>query len=85
MKHYCLLLGFLLLIALTPAQAKDRLKLETTIIKGNKEMPQIVYIIPWKDMKQQRAQEQTLVLHSLFGDLFDPVRLDSPELTPTSR
>ena len=71
-------LAFIIPIALfvsviTTAMAKDRLKLETTIIKGNKEMPQIVYIVPWKDMKQNQKKEQTLVLHSLFGDLFDPM------------
>jgi hypothetical protein len=59
----------------SPASAKDRLKLETTIIKGNKEMPQIVYIVPWKDLKEKNQQEQTLVLHSLFGDLFDPMSM----------
>lgn len=61
----------------TTTQAKDRLKLDTTIIKGNTEMPQIVYIVPWKDTHQQAQKEQTLVLHSLFGDLFDPVNVDA--------
>lgn len=65
----------LLAFALPVAQAKDRIKLETTIIKGNKEMPQIVYIVPWKDMKTHSQKEQTLVLHSLFGDLFKPVHV----------
>lgn len=54
-------------------QAADRLELETTFIKGNTEMPQIIYIVPWQDMKQEKHKEQTLVLHSLFGDLFEPV------------
>jgi hypothetical protein len=53
--------------------ARDRIRLETTVIKGNREMPQIVYIVPWKDMKNQGQKEQTLVLHSLFGDTFNPV------------
>jgi len=55
------------------AQAADRLELQTTFIKGNTEMPQIIYIVPWQDMKQEKNKEQTLVLHSLFGDLFEPV------------
>ena len=63
-----------------PVYAKDKLKLDTTIIKGNKEMPQIVYIVPWKEMKEKKNQDQTLVLHSLFGDLYDPVRADSDKL-----
>ncbi|MBI1425478.1 MAG: hypothetical protein GC149_18740 [Gammaproteobacteria bacterium] len=63
-----------------PVCAKDKLKLDTTIIKGNKEMPQIVYIVPWKEMKEKKSQDQTLVLHSLFGDLYDPVSANSDKL-----
>lgn len=56
------------------ALAQERLELESIYIKGsNKEFPQILYIVPWKDMKLKGHREQTLVLHSLFGDLFDPV------------
>jgi len=56
--------------------AGDWLELETTFIKGNIEMPQIIYIVPWqdsKDSKEDAHKDQTLVLHSLFGDLFEPV------------
>lgn len=53
--------------------AQDRVELESIFIKGNKEFPQILYIVPWKDMKTKDHKEQTLVLHSLFGNLFDPV------------
>jgi hypothetical protein len=57
------------------AMAQDRVEIESIVIKGNKEFPQIIYIVPWKDMKTKGQKEQTLVLHSLFGDLFDPVDL----------
>ena len=57
----------------TVATAQDRVEIESIVIKGNKEFPQILYIVPWKDMKSKGNKEQTLVLHSLFGDLFDPV------------
>lgn len=53
--------------------AQDRVELESIYIKGNKEFPQVLYIVPWKDMKTNDLREQTLILHSLFGDLFDPV------------
>ncbi len=56
--------------------AEDRLELETTFIKGNKELPQILYVVPWKDVKSSRKKEQKIVLYSLFGDLFDPVNPD---------
>jgi len=57
----------------TLATAQERVEIESIVIKGNKEFPQILYIVPWKDMKTKGQKEQTLVLHSLFGDLFDPV------------
>jgi uncharacterized membrane protein (UPF0127 family) len=55
------------------AMAQDQVELESIFIKGNKEFPQILYIVPWKDMKPEDHRGQTLVLHSLFGGLFDPV------------
>jgi len=53
--------------------ADDEVELETTFIKGNKELPQILYIVPWKEIKEKKGKEKILVLHSLFGDAFDPV------------
>lgn len=53
--------------------AEDEIELRTTTIKGNKELPKILYVVPWKDIKRTKKAERKLVLHSLFGDLFDPV------------
>ncbi len=53
--------------------AEDRIELKTTTIKSNKELPRVLYIVPWKDVKTTARPKQELVLHSLFGDLFDPV------------
>ena len=66
----------LCIISVAPVQAEDRLELETTFIKGNKEMPQILYVVPWKDIKNSKKKEQQIVLYSLFGDLFEPVNPD---------
>lgn len=84
--------GTLLLLGLFPvAWAQDRVELESIYIKGsNKEFPQILYIVPWKDMKLKGHREQTLVLHSLFGDLFDPVygeidMRETPVQTPVQK
>ena len=64
----------LLILALAnPATAEDRIILEITTIKGNEELPKILYIVPWKEISASKSEEQKLVLHSLFGDLFDPV------------
>ncbi len=51
----------------------DEVELETTFIKGNKELPQVLYIVPWKEVKKEKGKKKVLVLHSLFGDAFDPV------------
>lgn len=82
MKHFILLIN-LCFISVTSIYAADRLELETTFIKGNKELPQILYVVPWKDVKSTRKKEQQIVLYSLFGDLFDPVNPDelSHEIT----
>ena len=64
--------GFFLCVPVLVA-AQDRIELETTTIKGNKELPRVLYIVPWQDVTPTRKPEQELVLHSLFGDLFDPV------------
>lgn len=70
---YLLYVAFLFLIPILNIYAEDRLELETTFIKGNKELPQIIYIVPWKDIKSTRKKPQKIVLYSLFGDLFEPV------------
>ena len=62
----------------TSTQAQDEIELETTIIKGNSELPQILYVVPWQDAINKNTPEQKLVLHSLFGDLFDPVTPPAP-------
>ena len=56
-----------------PSYAEDTIELRTTTIKGNKELPKILYVVPWKDIKKSKKAERKLVLHSLFGDLFNPV------------
>jgi len=75
MKNLTILIS-LCIISVTTVQAEDRLELETTFIKGNKEMPQILYVVPWKDIKSSKKKEQQIVLYSLFGDLFEPVNPD---------
>lgn len=63
----------ILLISTLPAwSVEDRIELETTRIKGNQELPQILYVVPWKDMESSKEADQKLVLHHFFSDLYDP-------------
>lgn len=57
--------------------AEETLELKTTVIKGNKELPQILYFVPWQETKKEsKKSQQNLTLHSLYGDLFDPLMPD---------
>ena len=73
MRLSLILISTIMLIASNYCVAEDEVELETTFIKGNKELPQVLYIVPWKDMKKERRKQDIIVLHSLFGDAFDPV------------
>jgi hypothetical protein len=64
---------FLLASSAAAAFAQDTIELQTTTIKGNKELPKILFIVPWKDVKPAKQDQQELVLYSLSDDLFDPV------------
>lgn len=62
------------LVFSTPALAEeDKIELETTRIKANKELPQILYIVPWKDFEAPTGQDRKLTLHDFFGDLYQPI------------
>jgi len=54
----------------------NRMELETLKIQGNKELPKVLFVVPWQEVKSTVGgrEEQGLVLHSLYGDLFDPVK-----------
>jgi len=63
-----------------PAMAQeDTIELDTAVIKGNTELPKILYVVPWQDAAKGKTVKQKLVLHSLFGDLFEPFTPPSPE------
>ncbi len=40
--------ALLLILACAPALAQQRLEMEGTAIIGNKELPKVLYIVPWK-------------------------------------
>jgi hypothetical protein len=43
------LMSALLSLATVGARAEDRMDLEGTTITGNRELPKVLYIVPWKD------------------------------------
>lgn len=71
-------LSILLLPSIAYPQVEDTIELKTTTIKANTELPKILYVVPWQDANNTETSQQKLVLHSLFGDLFEPVTPLSP-------
>jgi hypothetical protein len=59
------------------AEPVDRVELKTSFIKGNKELPQVLYIVPWQEIKKATLKPENMVLHSLYGDIFQPVTTKS--------
>jgi len=62
------------------ARAEIEIQMDTTIIKGNTELPKILYIVPWREIKHSKQNEQQFIIHSLYGDLFDPALPFNAEL-----
>src|SRR5690242_1211289 len=54
--------------------APDRLDLDTTIVKGNRELPKVLYIVPWKrsDIGDLPAQP----FNTLLDEVLAPVDRD---------
>lgn len=74
MKYFLLCL----LIALTASGIKvnaqdDGFEVETTRIQSNQELPQVLYVVPWKDVTGTNQTQQKLTLHDFFGDLYEPL------------
>ena len=59
----------------TPEKAVDRLQLDATAITGNRELPKVMSIVPWKAAEPPGGPERPL--GSLIDELLAP--LDSDE------
>jgi hypothetical protein len=57
--------------AARPAVRADRLDLETTVVTGNRELPKVLYIVPWKkaDLGEMPAQP----FNTLLDEVLEPV------------
>ena len=51
MKRFLFLFVLLLILLPLSALAADRIELDTTSIKGARELPKILYIVPWKSAR----------------------------------
>lgn len=66
-RHKFIILGFGISLSVL---ANNDMNVET--IESNQELPQILYVVPWKDGKDKKVINPKLVLHDLMGDLYEP-------------
>jgi hypothetical protein len=57
-----------------PTAGVDRLELDTTVVTGNRELPKVLYIVPWKkaDLGELPAQP----FNTLLDEVLEPVDRD---------
>jgi len=62
-----------LLLSLTAmaVSAEDELDLDTSTVTGNRELPKVMVIVPWK--KSQPGELRGKPLHSLLDEALSPV------------
>ncbi len=61
----------LAMVAAVPALAQDRADIERTQIIGNRELPKVLYIVPWK--KPLPGQLSGRPVHSVLDEALAPV------------
>jgi len=56
-----------------PAYSESKLELDETEITGARELPKILYIVPWK---KTRPGDHPLPMHSLIDEALSPIDVD---------
>jgi hypothetical protein len=64
---------FLFILQLVPAMAEVKLELEETEITGARELPKVLYIVPWK---KTAPDSRPLPMKSLMNEVLDPIDMD---------
>ena len=73
MKRHALIMVALALAA-SAAWAQDRADIDRTRVIGNRELPKVLYIVPWK--KPPPGELSGKPVHSVLDDLLAPVDRD---------
>jgi len=56
-------------------KAEETIKMEGMSVIGNKESPNLLYIVPWKSPKMP-DMEEPLISSRIFGEALEPVKRD---------
>ena len=59
------------LLPLSAALAQDRIEMKGTSIIGNKELPKVLYIVPWK--QAETIELSTPPFNSVLDDVLSPL------------
>jgi len=64
----------LIIIALVPLStiAEQRIQLKSSTITGNRELPKILYVVPWKKVAATEINYQ-LTVHGISDDVLKPI------------
>lgn len=62
-------------MVITTSQSEERIKMEGTSIIGNKELPKMLYIVPWKN--SELPEISTPPIKSLVDDALAPVERET--------
>jgi hypothetical protein len=62
---------WMLALMISAANAQDNLLLEGTAITGNKELPQVLYIVPWKTV--ERFDIKSPPINSIMDQKLEPI------------
>ena len=74
-KKTLLISIFFMSFSLASIQAEDRIELKGTSIIGNKELPKMLYIVPWKNAELPDMNAPPI--ESLIDEALSPVDRDS--------
>ena len=71
MNRLCARMVLALVLAAAPAIAQDEMDLETSTVTGNRELPRVMVIVPWK--KSEPGELRGKPLGSLLDEALSPV------------
>lgn len=74
MKKHFMVITTVLSLHCNYVVAEDKVELEGARIFGNKDLPNITYIVPWKDEKLEPLRVQPIT--SLFDEALAPIDRD---------
>ena len=75
MKTFFFIVTIFLISLAGASQAEERIRLKSTQIIGNKELPKMLYIVPWKN--PQLPDMDVPPIESLIDEALSPVDRDN--------